>query len=110
MDCLDDRLDALLTLRRDPFLDGPLGAHGLVETLRQRDAHDPLALLAQTSFEQRDFLPQGELLGRVVAKQGVGHVVVRAEPLARIWLPEKRFEYVLDPVFGIGHATIPSAY
>ena len=110
MDGLDDRLDALLALGREPLLERSLRAHRFVEALGERDALDALALLREARLEQRDLLPQLELLLGVVAEERVRHVVVRADALPRIGQLEDRLEDLLDAVFEVAHATILSAY
>lgn len=110
MDRLDDRLDALFPLNCEPLLKRPLRTHRVVEALGKRDALDALALLREARLQQRDLLPELELLIGVVAEQRIGHVMVRADALPRVRRFEDGLEVLPEAVFEIAHATILSAY
>ena len=84
VDRLDDGLDALFALGREPLLERALRAHRLVQALGERDPLDALALLREARLEQRHLLAQLELVLGVVAEDRVRHVVVGADPRPRI--------------------------
>lgn len=109
VDGVDDRLGALVPLGGEPFFERTLGPHRLVQALRQRDVQDVLAFLRQAGFEKSDLFAQRELLFGRILEERVRHVVIDAEPLARIPEREDRLEVVLEALLEIAHATNLSA-
>src|SRR6266850_560725 len=110
VDRLHDCPDSLLALRGEPFLKWVLRSHGLVKTLRKGDALDALPFLAEARLQQRNLLPELELLVGVVAEERIGHIVVCADALARVAELEDRLENLLNAMVEVAHATILSAY
>lgn len=107
---LDGFLDRSRPLRFVPVLKGALRCHGFRETLGQRDARNPLALLCQAGGQHRQFPAQRVLVLRIVPEECIRHIVVGADLGAWVRSRQMGLQVIAQALLEIGHAATLSAH